>query len=100
MWHWLSQAFSTYVLHVQNHNGYQWWSGAGSDLGELALITAVIAAYRHVNCDAPRCWRRGPYKTAAGHKLCRKHHPEAHPRHLSLREIHLLHHEAKKEESS
>lgn len=98
MLHWITTAFSTYVLHVEHNNGYQWWSGMGANAGEVTVIAAVVAWYRHINCDAPKCWRRGPYKTAAGHKLCRKHHPEVHPRRLSLREIHLQHHKAKESE--
>jgi hypothetical protein len=101
MMHWISDAFSTYVLHVQNHNGYQLWSGAGANFGEITVIGLVIGAYRHINCDAPRCWRRGPHKTADGqHKLCRKHHPDLPSHRLSLGEIHLRHHESKENQPS
>jgi hypothetical protein len=85
----------SYVLHPLHGNAYQWWSGPGSDLGEVTLIGLLIAAYRHINCEAPRCPRRGPYKTADGHKLCRKHHPDLPDHRLSLREIHFRHHKAK-----
>ena len=92
MTHWLSTAFSTYVLHPLHGNGYQWHSGAGSDLGELTLIGTFVALWRHINCESPRCLRRGPYKTADGlHHLCRKHHPDLPNRKLSLAEIHARH---------
>lgn len=97
MLHWLSMAFSTYVLHPMHGNGYQWHSGIGSDFGEVTLIGAAVAAYRHINCAAPRCWRRGSHKTADGlHRLCRRHHPELPNRKLSLAEIHERHHAARK----
>lgn len=96
MWHWLSQAFSTYVLHVQRSNGYQWWSGMGANFGEVTVIGLGITAWRHINCAAPRCPRRGTHPTADGqHKLCRKHHPDLPDRKLSLAEIHRRHHAAK-----
>lgn len=96
MLHWLSQAFSTYVLHVQNHNGYQFWSGFGSDLGEATLIGIALGAWRHVNCHAPRCLRFGKHPTADHqHKLCRKHHPDLPNRKLSLGEIHDRHFQAR-----
>ena len=54
--------------------GYNFWSGIGSDLGEVTLITAVLAAYWHHTCQVGRCWRLGRF--AHGHlKLCAHHHP-------------------------
>jgi hypothetical protein len=54
--------------------GYNFWSGIGSDLGEVTLITAVVAAYWHHTCHVTRCWRFGRF--AHGHlKLCAHHHP-------------------------
>ena len=56
-------------------NGYQFWSGIGSDFGEITLITAVIAWYIHNQCHVNTCHKIGkhPFKH---YKLCAKHHPE------------------------
>lgn len=92
MIHWFQTAWSTYVLHPLHGNGYQWHSGIGSDIQELAIFGTVIALVKHANCDAPRCFRYGPHRTADGHhKLCRKHHPDLPNHKLSLHEIRLRH---------
>jgi hypothetical protein len=57
---------------------YGFWSGFGSDLGEFALIGAIAGAARHVNCEVHGCWRLGRHRTDAGHRTCRKHHPDGH----------------------
>jgi hypothetical protein len=54
---------------------YLFWSGIGSDLGELTLIAGLVAVYRQHNCEVCRCWRLGRHKTAAEHRVCRRHHP-------------------------
>ena len=96
MIHWLSQAISTYLLHPLHSNGYQLWSGSGSDLGELTLIGLFIGAWRHVNCHAPWCLRLGKHPTSDGHfKLCRKHHPDLPDKKPSLAEIQQRHRLAK-----
>jgi hypothetical protein len=54
--------------------GYNFWSGIGSDLGEVTLLTAVLATYWHHTCHVSRCWRLGRFDH--GHlKLCAHHHP-------------------------
>ena len=77
---WLSQAFSTYVLHPLHANGYQWWSGAGSDLGEATIIGAVIATAKHHNCHHKGCWRPGHRHPEHGWPSC-KHHWRETPEH-------------------
>lgn len=53
---------------------YQFWSGVGSDLGELTLIGAMIVAYRKIECHRSGCHRIGRF--THGHlKLCHRHHP-------------------------
>jgi len=53
---------------------YQFWSGVGSDIGELAILGAVIGAYRKAECHAQGCHRFGRF--AHGHyRLCHVHHP-------------------------
>lgn len=71
MLHWLANAFDTYVLHVQNRNGYQFWSGFGSDLGEATLILVIL---RHVNCNEKGCYRFGYRHPDHGRPVCHKHY--------------------------
>ncbi len=43
----------------------------------LSIIWHGIVSYRgHKNCEVHRCWRLGRHETAAGHAVCRKHHPD------------------------
>ncbi|MGN6472259.1 MAG: hypothetical protein ACTHK4_01260 [Mycobacteriales bacterium] len=73
---------------------YAFESGSGAIiLGDLPLLGGLILLIRHHNCEIPGCFRihlKRP--TAAGHLLCRKHHPEPGPR--SLEEAHAAHHNA------
>lgn len=71
MLHWISQAFSTYVLHTQHGNGYQWWSGPG---GDLAYIAFFVGFYKHINCEHPGCWLPGHRHPEHGRPVCRKHY--------------------------
>lgn len=75
MWHWLA-----HWMGLLNAGGpiYSFWSGIGSDVGELTLVVGVISLLRHNNCEVKPCWRLGRHKTAAGHKVCRRHHPDGH----------------------
>ncbi len=73
MIHWLTTAWSTYVAHPLKGNGYQWWSGAGSDLGEATILGAMLGWYRHHNCIETGCWRPGHPDPDHGHPVCRKH---------------------------
>ena len=69
---------------------YAFWSGAGSDLGELAIIGGLVSVYRQHNCEVHPCWRLGRHQTAAGHKVCRHHHPDGHLTAESVRQAHHL----------
>lgn len=73
MIHWLSAAFSTYVLHTQHGLGYQWWSGPGAD---AFVVGAVVTAWKHINCEQPGCWRPGHRHPDHGRPVCRKHYHE------------------------
>lgn len=57
---------------------YGFWSGFGSDLGEVALIGGLLTVVRRHNCEVRGCWRLGRHQTAAGHHVCRVHHPDDH----------------------
>lgn len=51
---------------------YGFWSGFGSDLGEITLIGSMITLYRHHKCV--RCWRVGKHKVeTTGYITCHKH---------------------------
>ena len=72
------------LLHPLSGEGYAFWSGIGSDFGQLTLITGLaIAAWRirkHLECqvEAPRnCHRLGRPVPGTGHRACRRHHPHA-----------------------
>ena len=82
-----------HVFGLDNGSGswYLFWSGAGADLGELAIVGGLISIYRRHNCGVRWCPRLArhdftdpdtevpghPEAVRAGitHHLCRKHHP-------------------------
>ena len=68
------------LLHPLHGNGYQWWSGEGSDIGEAAIIGGLVAILRRHNCHEYRCWRLAWHPDPeTGHPLCKRHHPD-HPK--------------------
>ena len=69
-----------HALGIDNTSGrwYAFWSGFGSDLGELAIVGGLLAVVRRHNCEVHRCWRMGRHRTPDGHMVCRKHHPDDH----------------------
>jgi len=76
--HWF--ALHTGTLHGGPDLYYNFWSGFGSDLGEVTLITTVgIGVYtgvRKVNCHTKGCWRIGHHALdGTPYILCRHHHP-------------------------
>lgn len=97
-WHWVEVHTGT-VNEAGPYYGF--WSGFGSDLGELTLIGAVFAgiygAYRKVNCHDPECWRIGKHPTEGGtFVFCHHHHPDlmyAAGRKMTRDEMHQHHHE-------
>lgn len=65
--------FLLHVLGVDDLSGrwYGWWSGAGSDLGELGIVLAIV---RRHNCHVRGCWRIGRHPLAETEWLvCRRH---------------------------
>jgi hypothetical protein len=78
------------VLGIDDTSGpwYGFWSGFGSDLTEFALIGVLLGTIRAHNCEVHHCWRLGRHTTAAGTKVCRKHHPDDHLTEESVREAH------------
>jgi hypothetical protein len=81
-----------HVLGLDDASGrwYLFWSGPGADLG---ILGAVYGLYRRHNCEIRRCPRLGLHLTAAGARLCRKHHPDGH---LTVEAAHAAHEEARR----
>jgi hypothetical protein len=59
---------------------YNFFSGSGSDLGEVTLVVAVVSfvlgAWHHVNCHESGCPRIGRHKVD-GTPWCNRHHQAA-----------------------
>jgi hypothetical protein len=99
--HWLAEwtgtnsTYDTFSTHV-----YNFVSGFGSDLGEVALIGGVYHLFAVSRCHQGGegfrgCRKHGKYDffdptTNTTYKLCSKHHPSAH-KHLSLARIAEIH---------
>ena len=65
---------NTYFVHVLTGNGYAWWSGAGSDLGELTIVGGLVMLYRQRLCHVDKCHRMGHHDPEVHAPACRKHH--------------------------
>jgi hypothetical protein len=67
---------------------YNFLSGFAGDLGLLAATAAFVfhgfVSYRHKQCEVRRCPRVVRHTTAAGHRVCRKHHPAGAPTHAEV----------------
>ncbi|MGH3743720.1 MAG: hypothetical protein ACRDTP_02540 [Mycobacteriales bacterium] len=71
---------------------YLAWSGFGSDISELAIVGGVAGMLRQHNCEVKGCPRLGRHRTAAGHRVCRRHHPDGH---LTAEAVSALHQDAR-----
>ena len=72
------------VRPTSGSGAYAWWSGAGSDIGELAILGGLVTLVRHQNCGTSGCFRFGRHEyemDGVKHKLCKKHHPAVDHRH-------------------
>ncbi len=67
---------------------YGFFSGFGSDIGEVAIIGGLVTVYRRHNCEVHGCWRIGRHQTAGGHHVCRRHHPDDHLTHQDVLDAH------------
>lgn len=84
--HWL-----LHFLGLDSASGpaYLAWSGAGGDLGELAIAGALIAVIRRHNCHAARCWRIGRHKVPGTDFICcARHTPGGAPTHAHILALH------------
>ena len=77
--HWLWQHFLQETgTDSSASRAYNFFSGFGSDIGEVAILGGIIQIYRHANCHVKGCARLGRHEyemDGAKYKLCRKHHP-------------------------
>lgn len=80
--HWLYQFFG---LDSGSGSRYLFWSGPGSDLGELMIVGGLYTFVRKHNCHRNWCPRVGRFPQNNWH-YCRKHHslddPGQPPTHL------------------
>jgi hypothetical protein len=74
MLHWIATAINTYLVHPEHGNGYQWWSGPGSDLGEASVVGMAAAWFKHRTCHEHGCWRLGHAHPKHGFPVCRRHY--------------------------
>jgi hypothetical protein len=89
-WYW--EGFLNFLgVRTEAGRWYAFESGSGAIiLGDLPLLGGLVLLIRHHNCEirgCPRIQLRRP--TAAGHLLCRKHHPDPGP--ASVDEAHAAH---------
>jgi hypothetical protein len=75
--HWLAVHSGT---DAPGDHWYNFWSGFGSDLGEVTLLSLIVAGFRHVNCHTKGCPRIGRYEVVVNgqkYKVCRTCHQRA-----------------------
>lgn len=91
---WLYHWFEVHTGTV-NESGpyYGFFSGFGSDIGEVTLIAALCGAFRHHNCHVKGCLRLGRPVEGTPYLACPTHHPEhkGHKRSIALHELHAQH---------
>src|SRR5205085_8416328 len=74
----LTRSDAALVLHLfrTRSRGYQFWSGIGSDVGEVTLLGVAVVWWRTHNCHVHRCWHISWHPHPVhGHPVCRKHYP-------------------------
>ena len=72
------------ILHYfETGNGYQFWSGIGSDMSEAFPLIAILGGmYHHHNCAADGCKRIGRFHHPEhGNHVCKRHLVEQHKLH-------------------
>lgn len=97
-WHPLQHWLAVHTGTVNEPGPYYgFFSGFGSDLGEIALVGGFIALYRKHNCHVKGCWRIAHHEVeGTPWKVCRKHHPDTPNKRPSLTHILKDHREANK----
>lgn len=71
-------SFLAHMLGIDDPTGrwYAFWSGFGSDLQEFAILGAMVAGYRKINCHYKGCPRIGRFPAIEGQgwHYCKVHH--------------------------
>lgn len=86
IWHWLQNITGTNIPSAGS-KWYNFWSGFGSDFGEIAILGSILALYRHHNCKMKGCWRIGHHSVSGTpYVTCHKHatldnHKKLHKQH-------------------
>lgn len=97
IWGWVIHVTGAdYGLVPGRWSYYGFWSGIGSDFGELTVLAAVLGLFRRHNCHVRGCWRLGRHllaDEAAGveYRVCARHHPRAPDRGLTRAHLRLVH---------
>jgi hypothetical protein len=72
------------LFHPLRYWGYQFWSGIGSDIGELSIVISIIVAalavrrflHTHFPCHTDGCRKLGFHHVAGTpYRTCWHHHP-------------------------
>lgn len=87
-------AWFGHIFGLDNGSGpwYLFWSGIGSDIGEVVIIGGIIQWYRKASCHVDGCHKIGLHHVeGTGYVTCRKHHPADA---TSEQDIHAAHHRA------
>lgn len=58
---------------------YGFWSGFGSDLGEVVIVGGIVTLVRKHTCHEPGCWRISRH-VVDGSPWCDRHHGAARER--------------------
>jgi hypothetical protein len=96
LWHWL-------LVHLSQESGtsssssraYNFFSGFGSDLGEVTLLAAAYGLYRAHNCHTRHCWRLAKHPVVGtAYKVCRRCHPTVPDKAPTREQIQANHQEA------
>ena len=76
-WPWaLHHVFQETGSNSSSSRAYNFWSGFGSDFGEVVLIGGLITLVRHHNCHVKGCWALGRPVAGTPYVACHDHHPE------------------------
>lgn len=94
VWRWVEVHTGTV-----NESGpyYGFWSGFGSDIGEVTLIGGAVAVYRAHNCHTKGCWRLARHDVdGTPYKVCRRCHPTVPTVGSTREQIHDAHRRARR----
>lgn len=75
---------------------YGFWSGIGSDIGEVVIIGAIIQWWRRSTCHVTGCHRLALHHVhGTPYITCRRHHPD--PKGLTAEHVEKAHRESRRE---